>query len=115
MSADSVIGRHFVKNDRVFTLENNVKVLIYEKQSDFTQEDLQYMADYFTKIYPGYTHMFADRILGRADISDSLSDKWSPKVVTVLRWLLKNNYFTAEELAFATNRTIHEINSLREE
>lgn len=115
MSADSVIGRHFVKNDRVFTLENNVKVLIYEKQSDFTQEDLQYMADYFTKIYPGYIHMFADRILGRADISDSLSDKWSPKVVTVLRWLLKNNYFTAEELAFATNRTIHEINSLREE
>ena len=115
MSADSVIGRHFTKNERTFTVGNGVKVLIFEKQSDFTQEDLQYMADYFTKIYPKYTHMFADRILGHAGISDSLSDKWSPKVVTVLRWLMKNNIFTAEELALATNRTIHEINSLREE
>ena len=116
MSADSVMGRHFTKNERIFTIDNGVKVLIFEKQSDFTQEDLQYIADHFTKIYPNYTHVFADRILGRIKEVGNLNDKWrSPTVVAVLRWLMRNNIFTAEELSSATHRSVEEINSLCEE
>lgn len=112
---DSLIGRHFTRDERTFKIDGGVTVYIYEKHSDFEQEDLDYIAEYFTKLFPGHEKIFADRILGREGIAETLGTKWNPKVVTVLRWLMKNGIFTPEQLAFATNRTIHEINMLNEE
>ena len=112
MDSTSRISRHFVKDSRTFALDGGTTVYIFEKQSDFEQEDLQYMADYYARVYPGHEAIFADRILGRAEISEALGHKWSPKVITVLRWLMRKGLFTPEELAFATNRTTQEMMSI---
>ena len=117
MSSDSRLGKHFRKNERTFRIDGGSEIIIYEKQSEFTQEDLQYVADHFTKIYPGREELFAKRILsaGKSGIGEALSHRWSPKVVYVLRWLLVNNIFTPEQLAAASNRTVYEIKQLLEE
>ena len=117
MSSDSRLGRHFRKNERTFRIDGGEEILIYEKQSEFTQEDLQYIADHFTKIYPGHEAIFAKRILNadKSGISEALSHRWSPRVVYVLRWLLVNDIFTPEQLAAASNRTVYEIKQLLEE
>lgn len=60
---DSPLGRHFEKDAQEFTLDGGMHVLIYRKVSDFTQEDLQLLAEYFTNRYPGQEKIFADRIL----------------------------------------------------
>lgn len=59
----SPLGRHFEKDAQEFTLDGGMHVLIYRKVSDFTQEDLQLLAEYFTNRYPGQEKIFADRIL----------------------------------------------------
>ena len=87
--ADSPIGRHFQKDTREFALDPSVETLpadfhiryrlfkdayddmfqrgmraiIYRKVSEFTEDDLQSLADYYTDIYPGQEKIFADRIL----------------------------------------------------
>ena len=112
--AGSPFGKHFRKISREFTIDNGVKVYFYEKTSDFTQEDLQYIADYFTKIYPGYEDIFANRILGGTDIWDSQGQLWSPSVVKIIRWIAKNNLLTPEQLAAATNKSVEAIKILYE-
>lgn len=82
---DSPIGRHFQKDEQEFSLNGGRKlfsyherrgffesdadvfdegkqVRIYRKVSDFTQEDLQAIADYYAKRYPGQENLFSDRI-----------------------------------------------------
>jgi hypothetical protein len=59
---NSPVGRHFVKLDRSFKLDNGVTAYVYEKVSDFEKSDYQYLANYYTKKYPGKNAMFADRI-----------------------------------------------------
>ena len=112
MNTDSPIGRHFQKMDKYFVLDRGVKVFIYSRESEFTREDREYMAEYFTNLYPGYKPIFADRILGGKTIGDSLAYRWNPKVVEVLRWLLKKELFTPEQLAAAANRPVYEIQQL---
>lgn len=63
MKQNSPIGRHFDKLDEVFHLDNSVKAYIYVKQSDFEEDDLLYLVDYFSKCYPNKNSMFRDRIL----------------------------------------------------
>ncbi len=110
--SDSPFGRHFRKIEKEFTLDNGVKVYFHEKTSDFTQEDLQYIADYFTRIYPGYEAIFANRILNHTDIWDSQAQLWSPSVVAIIRWIAKNNLLTPEQLAAATNKNVEDIKFL---
>lgn len=59
----SPIGRHFSKDNISFQLDNHVVVYIYWRKSDYTQADRQYVADYFSKKYPGKNQLFSDRIL----------------------------------------------------
>ncbi len=112
MDSASPIGRHFEKLDRTFTLDDDVHVFVYEKKSPFTDEDLQYLADHFSKIYPGHDKIFADRILGGDKLDSAIANRFSPKVVEVLQWLLKKKLFTPEQLAAASNRPIYEIKHL---
>lgn len=63
MDEDSPIGRHFEVNEQTFSLDDGVEVLIYEKISEFTTDDLQFVADYFDAYYPGYEQLFSQRIL----------------------------------------------------
>lgn len=58
----SPVGRHFVKLDRSFKLDGGVTAYVYEKVSDFEKSDYQYLANYYSKKYPGKDAMFADRI-----------------------------------------------------
>ncbi len=113
MDNDGKIGRHFKKLERVFTFDNDDPVFIYEKQSDFTREDLEYLADIFTKAYPGREDMFADRILGKTgNIGDALAQRTDKRVIAVLRWLLDNKLFTPEDIAEITARPMQEIKML---
>lgn len=59
----SPIGKHFKKIDTSFKLDNNVTAYVYEKVGEFEDEDLQYIADYYSNLYPGKEALFADRIL----------------------------------------------------
>ena len=52
-----------LKLEKTFTLDDNVKAYIYQKKSDFEEADLQYLADYYSKLYPGEDDMFANVIL----------------------------------------------------
>ncbi len=58
----SPVGRHFEREEQVFSLDRGVEAFIYRKTSDFTQEDLQALADYYTEKYPGQEKLFSDRI-----------------------------------------------------
>ena len=64
MDEESCIGRHYEEQSQSFDLDNGTKARIYIKQSSFSQEDLQFLADYFTERYPGHEDMFANVILG---------------------------------------------------
>ncbi len=59
----SPIGRHFQKDAQEFILNKGRQVFVYHKVSEFTQEDLQALADYYTERYPGQEKIFSDRIL----------------------------------------------------
>lgn len=105
MRNDSQTGRHFVKQERIFTLDKGVKVYIYEKKSGFTQEDLQYMADYFTKVHPGNEKIFADRILGR--VKPVSYGRSTSNAIT--KWLVRKGIYTPEEVAEGLNLPLETI------
>lgn len=60
---NSYIGRHFEKQPVVFSLDSNVEVFIYKKTSNFTQNDLNQLSDYYMALYPSNPELFKDRIL----------------------------------------------------
>lgn len=62
---ESPIGRHFEKNDKYFILDDDVKVFIYEKNSDFEKNDLEYLSNYYSEYYPGQEELFKNRILAQ--------------------------------------------------
>ncbi len=113
--SDSKIGRHFVKLDRTFILNKDVRVYIYEKKSDFEDEDLHFMADYFTNIYPGHEDIYADRLLQRQDLWDRQKAKGRSSMVSILRWLMNKNLLTPEEIADITGKPLSVIEQLLEE
>ena len=62
----SPIGRHFVRMEQSYNLDNNVTAYIYEKISDFETADYQYMAAYYDNYYPGMEDLFSNRIWNAA-------------------------------------------------
>lgn len=60
----SYIGRHYKEIYRI-TLDANVDAIVYEKTTDFSNEDYENLSDYYTKLYPGYESLFRDRIISR--------------------------------------------------
>lgn len=61
MDQNSYIGCHF---SLVYEtgLDNGITAKIYEKTSEFTENDLQTMRNYFGELYPGYETLFANRV-----------------------------------------------------
>lgn len=59
---NSYIGRHFEQINE-FSLGDGVAAKIYHKTSDWDEEDLTKLSDYYTELYPGYEALFRDRIL----------------------------------------------------
>ena len=57
----SYIGRHFSKIYEI-ELDDNIKALVYEKNSEFLKEDLEKMQQYYTQLYPNEDSLFKDRI-----------------------------------------------------
>jgi hypothetical protein len=62
LDPDSPIGRHFTKQGS-YQLEDGVTAYVMVKTSDFTTEDIEYIADYYHDVYPELDSIFADRIL----------------------------------------------------
>ncbi len=59
--SNSYMGRHFELITQ-FKLGSGVVAKLYCKTSEFTEEDLQQIRDYYTNLYPGYEEIFAERI-----------------------------------------------------
>lgn len=59
---NSCIGRHF-KEINHFELDNGVIATVYEKKSDWEENDLIEMRDYYGAIYPGHEDIFENRIV----------------------------------------------------
>ena len=59
--SSSYIGRHFNKVYET-TLDNNVQAAIYEKNSEFTSDDINELRNYFTNLYPNEPDKFYNRI-----------------------------------------------------
>lgn len=118
MNPDSPIGRHFKKLNNEFTLDNGVKVYVYEKQSEFEDSDLHYIADYFTKLYPGREKIFADRIFNSNKPKPELINRKPfvknnrPLVVKLVKWALKNKLASPEHLAEFSHRKPQEFYEL---
>lgn len=108
----SPFGRHYKRDDRVFTVEGDVKVYIFEKQSEPDEEALQYLADYFTNKYPGHEDIFAGYIFNRTTDWERYSNTNRGLAVKIMNYLLEKGYFTPEELALITDKSIDEINKL---
>lgn len=60
---ESSIGQHFSKENIEYTLDNGVKVYIYDRISNWTEEDVQSIREYYDNIYPQYKNLFLDRIV----------------------------------------------------
>ncbi len=58
----SYIGDNFKKLDNVYYLDNNIVVTLYQKTSDFSNEDYRKMIDYYDSYYPNRSELFGDRI-----------------------------------------------------
>ena len=58
---NSPIGRHY-QATQSFELDNDVTATVYLRLTPFEESDYQYLADYYTSIYPDYPELFADRI-----------------------------------------------------
>ena len=67
MDSTSLIGRHFEKQECTFTLDDDVKVYVYVKQSEFEAEDLNGLIEYYAACYPDQQTLFADRIAAYRD------------------------------------------------
>lgn len=61
----SYINKHFDLKPEKFILDEEVTVSFYVKNSDFSQEDRQKIAAYFSDYYPGKEALFADRIINQ--------------------------------------------------
>lgn len=59
--SESNVGKHY-RMINSFQLDNNVVAYVYEKISEYSEDDLRYICDYFAKLYPGYEELFAERI-----------------------------------------------------
>ena len=51
MDSTSLIGRHFEKQECTFTLDDDVKVYVYVKQSEFEAEDLNGLIEYYAACF----------------------------------------------------------------
>ena len=60
---ESAIGKHYELLSS-YQLENRLTIDLYKRTSDYSEDDLQAIADYFDSIYPGRDELFKDRILG---------------------------------------------------
>ncbi|MDE6946753.1 MAG: hypothetical protein K2P14_06190 [Anaeroplasmataceae bacterium] len=55
----------FSKNynlESTFTLDGNVNVLVYTKQSALMKDDIEYISNIFEELYPDYPDLFTNRI-----------------------------------------------------
>ncbi|MBQ3305943.1 hypothetical protein IJH02_00700 [Candidatus Saccharibacteria bacterium] len=59
---DSYLGRHFVKDDKEFSLQKDVTALVYHKISPLDDEDYEKLTNYFDSLYPDHQARFGDRI-----------------------------------------------------
>lgn len=59
--ANSYIGKHFIEIKN-YKLDNNIDAKIYEKISDWTQDDIDEIKAYYDNLYPTHKDLFADRI-----------------------------------------------------
>ena len=59
---DSCIGRHY-EMIQEFQLDQGVRAKIYSKTSEYTEEDLRSIRDYYSALYPGRSDLFSDRIV----------------------------------------------------
>ena len=61
----SYIGDNFKKISTEFSVNNNypAQVYIYHRISDFTEEDIKKIADYYSSLYPEHPELFEDRII----------------------------------------------------
>ena len=60
---NSYIGDNFKKDPTEFIIDNDRRVYIYHKISDFAKQDLEQMANYYQELYPDHPELFTDRIL----------------------------------------------------
>lgn len=60
-NSSNYLGIHFQKIYQI-ELDNHVVAEVYEKVSDFTQDDLSKLRAYFCTLYPDSPELFADRI-----------------------------------------------------
>lgn len=110
----SLIGRHFTKNSRTFNLDGGAEVVLFEKQHDFSDDDLHELAEYFTELYPGKEDLYAKRILGRLSQWDIQGQRNRGLAIRGIKWLLNRHILTPEQLAAVTDRSVEEINMLAE-
>lgn len=57
----SYIGTHFSEIYEI-ELDYNIKAVVYEKNSKFSNEDLEKMQQYYTQLYPNSDSLFKERI-----------------------------------------------------
>ncbi len=50
------------KLESSFTLDRNINVLVYTKQSPLTKNDIEYIGNIFEELYPDYPDLFTNRI-----------------------------------------------------
>ncbi len=110
--SSSLIGRHFIRKDRRFELDGNAEAFVFEKQEEFTGDDLRQLAEYFTELYPGREELYAKRILVRQNQWDIQGQRNRGLAVKGIKWLLEKKILTPEELAAVTDRSVDEINLL---
>ncbi|MBE5912936.1 MAG: hypothetical protein E7274_02615 [Pseudobutyrivibrio ruminis] len=62
MNQESYLGQHF---EKIYSreIEDGVNVIIYRKNSEFSEEDLLKLKDYYDNLYPDHYDMFGERIL----------------------------------------------------
>ncbi|MBQ7217528.1 MAG: hypothetical protein IJS39_16295 [Synergistaceae bacterium] len=86
---DSELTNRVKENKQTFVLEDNSVVRIYEKQDDFTENDIKYAAGYMSEADPEHKGYYANWSLKSKGISGSYSVRWNPMVVKVFRRLMK--------------------------
>lgn len=59
---DTCIGRHY-ELIQEFQLDQGVTAKIYSKTSEYTEDDLQSIRNYYSALYPGQSDLFSDRIV----------------------------------------------------
>ena len=62
MDHDSVLGKHYRELVR-FRLDRDVTAVVFRKETQYSEADLDVICDYFTDLYPGKEALFSDRII----------------------------------------------------